>query len=67
MILDPKTKLASLLTAIPSSTEVLERLEIQARGNEDKTLAELCAERGIPFETFLKGMNEVDWNIDFRP
>ncbi|HWF48896.1 MAG TPA: hypothetical protein VG168_17945 [Bryobacteraceae bacterium] len=66
MTLDPNTKLANLLDAIPSAAAVLKRFDILTRGNEDKILGELCAQRGIPFDTFLKGMNEVDWNDEYK-
>lgn len=67
MKLDPKTKLASLLTAIPSAAAVLKRFDIPISGNEDKMLDELCVEHGITFDLFLKGMNELNWNEEYRP
>lgn len=67
MKLDPKTKLASLLTAIPSAAAVLKKFHIPISGNEDKSLDELCAEHGITFDVFLKGVNELDWNEEYRP
>jgi hypothetical protein len=67
MTLDPKTKVGNLLEAIPSAAAVLEGFDIFTSGKEDKTLDELCAERGIAFEALLKGMNEVDWNDEYKP
>jgi hypothetical protein len=55
MKLDPKTKLASLLGAVPSVAAVLENFQITTDGNEEKRLEELCAEHGIIFNKFPKG------------
>ena len=66
MKLDPNTKLASLLTAIPSTAAVLETFEITVDGNEEKSLQALCTEHGITFQTFLKRMDELNWNEEYR-
>jgi hypothetical protein len=45
---------------------VLEIFEITIDGNEEKSLQELCTEYGITFQTFLKGMDELNWNEECR-
>ncbi len=67
MRLDPQIKLSKLLNAIPSAAAVLEMLHIPARGNESKRLDELCVEYGITFDSFLKALNGVNWNEEYRP
>ena len=67
MKLDPKTKLGSLLTAIPSAAAVLKRFDIPVSGNEDKSLHDLCVEHKITFDAFLRGVNELNWNEEYRP
>lgn len=66
MTLDPKTKVANLLRAIPSANAVLKRLNILTNGNEDRTLDEICAESGIAFDLFLRRMNELNWNEEYK-
>jgi 23S rRNA C2498 (ribose-2'-O)-methylase RlmM len=66
MKLDPNTRLASLLIAIPSTAAVLETFEITIDGNEEKSVQELCREHGITFQTFLKGMDNLNWNEEYR-
>ena len=67
MQLDPKTQLRALLIAIPSSALVFSKLGIPTQGNEGRTLEDLCAEFGVSFESFLKGMEEVDWSDEAPP
>ena len=62
MKLDPRTTVASLLVAIPSSALAFNRLGIIAQGNEQKSLQEVCTDGGISMEEFLRIMNEIDWN-----
>lgn len=66
MRLDPKIKLSSLLTAIPSAAVALEKLQITTDGNEEKSLEDLCAEHGITFSRFLEGMDDLNWNEEYR-
>lgn len=67
MTLDPNTKVTSLLRAIPSAKAVLNQFDIRTNGNEERSLDELCAEHGIAFDTFLRGMNDLNWNDDYKP
>ena len=67
MRLDPKTTIASLLTAIPSSFLVFDKLGIAISGNEAKALGDVCSEFGIQFERFLKEMDGIDWNEEVPP
>ncbi len=61
MNLDSDTKLSSLLSAIPSSTLIFDKLGIVVAGNQNKTLQHVCADAGIQFEEFLRAMDEIDW------
>ncbi len=67
MRLNPTTKLASLLTAIPSAELVLGDFHIAINGNESKTLEQLCAAHGITFHNFEKALNELNWNDENGP
>lgn len=65
MRLNPETRLASLLSAIPSSALALKKFGIAADGNEEKTLQQVCADGGVDLEVFLQAMDEIDWDEDF--
>ncbi len=66
--LDPNTTVASLLSAIPSSGVVFEKLGIGSPGDTEKrTLGQVCADCGIPFEDFLLRLNEIDWHNESPP
>jgi hypothetical protein len=65
--LDPKTTVANLLTAIPSSFLVFNKLGIATSGNEAKALGDVCSEFGIHVEEFLKEMDGIDWNEEVPP
>ena len=67
MRLSPTTKLASLLTAIPSSKVVLGDFDIAIIGNESKTLEQLCTAHGITFQNFEKALNELNWDDENGP
>jgi hypothetical protein len=62
MELDPDTTLGSLLVAIPSSVVILKKIGISTDGNEEKTLKQVCTDRGLEFQQFLQAMDEIDWN-----
>ena len=62
MRLDPQTKVASLLLAIPSAALAFNRLGIVAQGSENKSLEQVCADGGISMAEFMRVMNEIDWN-----
>lgn len=62
MRLDPHTTVASLLAAIPSSALAFKRLGIVARGNESRSLQQVCTAGGVSMEEFLRVMNEIDWS-----
>lgn len=61
MKLDPQTTVSSLVRAIPSSVLVFDKLEIKLEGNENKSLQEVCADRGMGLEEFLRQLDEIDW------
>jgi hypothetical protein len=61
MRLDPQITVEGLLRAIPSSALVFEKLGIKADGNQKKTLQEVCTDRGIGLEQFLRELHEIDW------
>jgi hypothetical protein len=65
MRLNPNTKLVSLLAAIPSAAVVCDEFSILVPGNEDKSLAEICAETGITFPTFLEALENLDWEQEY--
>jgi hypothetical protein len=62
MKLDPDTKVASLLAAIPSSTIVFDRFQIGLDSAREMTLQQACAGAGIRFDDFLRAMDEIDWH-----
>ncbi len=64
MKLDPDTTVDSLLAAIPSSALAFDKLGIPIAGNKDKTVQEVCAERGMEFREFLRAMDEIDWETE---
>ncbi len=61
MRLDPQTTVDTLLRAIPSSAYVFEKLGIQATSQEKRSLQQVCADRGIGLEEFLRELDAVDW------
>jgi hypothetical protein len=65
--LDPKTTIANLLTAIPSSFLVFDKLGISIRGNEAKALGDVCSEFGIRLEDFLAELDGIDWDQELPP
>lgn len=67
MRLNPKTKLGSLLVAIPSASGVCDGLHIAISGNEGKTLEEVCLASGITFLSFLEALDRIDWENEYRP
>lgn len=67
MRFNPNTKLNSLLTAVPSAATVCAGFHMTIDGNEDKSLGQLCAERGITFDSFLQALDELDWNEEYPP
>lgn len=62
MQLNPSTKLSSLLNAIPSAALVCEKLHIQTNGNDDKSLERLCAEVDVTFASFLRALENLNWD-----
>lgn len=64
--LDPDTKLADLLGAIPSSVIALKNFDIKPDGNESRTLEQICKNHGISFDQFLAAMDELDWDQEYR-
>lgn len=66
MKLNPDTTVARLLVAIPSSASVLEKFGIEVSGTEERSLQELCRERGILLEEILRAIDELDWNKEFK-
>lgn len=67
MKLDPETTIRSLLAAVPSSAVALDKLGVGVDGNEDKTLQQLCMEKGMQFEEFLRVMDDLDWEKETPP
>lgn len=61
MKLEPDVTVANLLAAIPSSALVLRKIGIVSDANENKSLQQICADHGIPFDDFLRAMDEIDW------
>jgi len=66
MHLQPNTKLFRLLAAIPSARVVCERFHMPLIGNGDKSLEQLCGEAGITFANFLRVLDDLDWEEDYR-
>lgn len=62
MKLDPNTKVASLLAAIPSSTIVFDKFKIGLDSAHEMTLQQVCAQAGIEFDDFLRAMDDIDWH-----
>lgn len=62
MKLDPNTKVASLLAAIPSSTIVFDRFKIGVDSACEMTLQQACTAAEIEFDDFLRAMDEIDWH-----
>jgi hypothetical protein len=60
--LDPQTRVASLLLAVPSARIIFDRLGIAVRGNDNQTLQQVCMDSNISLEDFLSTMDEIDWN-----
>lgn len=67
MRLNPNTRLAALLVAIPSAAVVLENLHIPISDNEDRSLQELCTEHAITVEEFIERLNNLNWDEDYHP
>ncbi len=65
MQLNSKTKLSALLNAIPSAGLVCDELHIQIRGNEEKSLERLCSEVDITFASFLRALDNLDWDHEY--
>jgi hypothetical protein len=65
--INPHTTLTSLLVAIPSARGVFERFHLQIGGNGDKTVEQVCREAGIPFGSFLRALDDINWDEDYRP
>lgn len=65
MHLNPNTKLASLLAAIPSAATVCESFHIPVAGNENKSLERLCTEAGITVANFLQALEDLDWDKEY--
>lgn len=64
MEVDPSTTVATLLAAIPSSTQAFEKLGLRTAGNESKSVQQVCADEGIAVEQFLRAMDEINWNAE---
>lgn len=64
MRLDPQIKIFTLLRAIPSSSAVFEKFGIDLDRSAAKSLQEMCADRNIRFEEFLRAMDEIDWSVE---
>ncbi len=67
MEINPNTTLNRLLAAIPSARGVFERFHVQIGGNGDKTVKQICGEAGIPFASFLRALDDINWDEDYRP
>jgi hypothetical protein len=65
--INPHTTLTHLLAAIPSAREVFDRFHVQLRGNGDKSVEQICGEAGIPFASFLRALDDINWDEDYRP
>jgi hypothetical protein len=59
--LNPRTTVASLLAAIPSSAVVFNELGITTERSGGKSLEEICSANGIEIEKFLRALDEIDW------
>ncbi len=66
MQLNPDTKLSSLLRAIPSAASVCDALQIQIPGSEDKSLERVCSEADVTFASFLKALDNIDWDKEWN-
>ncbi len=62
MRLDPDTLVSNLVVAIPTSTVVFDKFGVPLDSNDNRTLQQVCKDRGIEFEAFLRAMNEIDWS-----
>ncbi len=62
MRLDPETLVSNLVLAIPTSVVVFDKFGVSLEGNDDKTLQQVCRDRGIQFDAFLRAMDEIDWS-----
>ncbi len=62
MQLNPKTKLGALLKAIPSAALVCDEFHIQISGNEEKNLERMCSEADITFVSFLRALDNLNWD-----
>ncbi len=62
MKLDPNTKVAGLLAAIPSSALVFKRFGIWPNAADDWTVEQACGSAGVEFHEFLRAMEEIDWH-----
>lgn len=66
MKLDPDTKVAELVAAIPSSVIVLKNFGIKPDSNENRTLEQIFEHHGISFDQFLAAMHSLDWDQEYR-
>ena len=62
MRLDPNTKVANLLKAMPSCATAFEKLGIGISQVESESLQQACMEHGVRLEEFLRAMDEIDWS-----
>jgi hypothetical protein len=67
MRFNPNTRLGSLLIAIPSAAAVCAHFHMTIRGNEEKSLGQLCTDCGITFESFLQTLDNLDWSEEYPP
>jgi hypothetical protein len=65
MILDPKTTIGQLISALPSVRPVLQAYGLSPDDLTDEPLWRVLTDRHVDVEEFLSALDGIDWGAEF--
>jgi hypothetical protein len=65
MIIDPKTTVGQLITALPSTMPLLQSYGISLQRATDQPLWKALTDVQVEVEEFLHAVDEIDWSAEF--
>jgi hypothetical protein len=65
MIIDPRTTVGQLITALPSTMPLLQSYGISLQQTMDQPLWQALTDVQVEVEEFLHAVDEIDWSAEF--
>jgi hypothetical protein len=65
MIIDPKTTVGQLITALPSTMPLLQSYGVSLEQTTDQPLWKVLMDVQVEIDEFLHAVDEIDWSAEF--